>query len=328
MTTPLAAMVTPMKTGHGRRMPAKSRNWGISATSISSDAGSSAPCSARWARADHARADGEAAHREWDPPGELGVAGASPARRQRPDHLLGTHASSVGLNTSSPTSVHGRSPVLPWAGAEVPPLARRADGASLPSVDRTSIRTGRRDRQGGRHEHRLGHLPSPGQRAPARDRRPGPLGVVHAAVGRRAGRCLRRPRRPPRGTARRVDPPPAGPGRPRPGDRRAGVRGERGAWPGARSPTSSPAYVVCSTGRRTTRCCGTPRRQEHRLLAVAAGDATISDPLSRSAAAGERLVARIRDADGSSGAGSRLTERVAGLVRRIPMPIVGARLGG
>ena len=70
------------------------------------------------------------------------------------------------------------------------------------------------------------------------------------------------------------------------------------------------------------------RRQEHRLLGVAAGVATISDPLGHSAAAGERLVARIRDDEGSSGAGSRLTERVAGLVRRIPMPIVGARLGG
>ncbi len=68
--------------------------------------------------------------------------------------------------------------------------------------------------------------------------------------------------------------------------------------------------------------------QEHRMLAVAAGDATISDPLSHSAAAGARLVVRIREAEGSSGAGSRLTERVAGLVRRIPMPIVGARLGG
>ena len=68
-------------------------------------------------------------------------------------------------------------------------------------------------------------------------------------------------------------------------------------------------------------------RQEHRLLAVAAGHATISDPLSRSAAAGERLVARIRGADRSSDGGSRLTERVAGLVRRVPMPIVGARLG-
>ena len=34
-------------------------------------------------------------------------------------------------------------------------------------------------------------------------------------------------------------------------------------------------------------------RHEHRLLAVAAGYATISDPLSRSAGAGERLVARI-----------------------------------
>ena len=68
-------------------------------------------------------------------------------------------------------------------------------------------------------------------------------------------------------------------------------------------------------------------RQEHRLLAVAAGFATIGDPLSRSAAAGERLVERIRDADRSSGRGSRLTERVAGLVRRVPMPIVGARLG-
>ena len=70
------------------------------------------------------------------------------------------------------------------------------------------------------------------------------------------------------------------------------------------------------------------RRQEHRLLAVAAGIATISDPLSHSAAAGERLVARIRAADRASGTESRLTERVAGLVRRIPMPIVGARLGG
>jgi hypothetical protein len=69
-------------------------------------------------------------------------------------------------------------------------------------------------------------------------------------------------------------------------------------------------------------------RQEHRVLAIAAGVATISDPVSHSAAAGERLVARIRDTEGSSGASSRLTERVAGLVRRIPMPIVGARLGG
>jgi hypothetical protein len=69
------------------------------------------------------------------------------------------------------------------------------------------------------------------------------------------------------------------------------------------------------------------RRKEHRMLAVAAGHATISDPLSRSAAAGERLVARIRDTDRWSGGGSRLTERVAGLVRRVPMPIVGARLG-
>jgi hypothetical protein len=69
-------------------------------------------------------------------------------------------------------------------------------------------------------------------------------------------------------------------------------------------------------------------RQEHRLLAVAAGVATINDPLPRSAAAGVRLVARIREADGSSGVGSRLNERVAGLVRRVPMPIVGARLGG
>jgi hypothetical protein len=68
-------------------------------------------------------------------------------------------------------------------------------------------------------------------------------------------------------------------------------------------------------------------RQEHRLLAVAAGFATIGDPLARSATAGERLVERIRDADRSSGRGSRLTERVAGLVRRVPMPIVGARLG-
>jgi hypothetical protein len=68
-------------------------------------------------------------------------------------------------------------------------------------------------------------------------------------------------------------------------------------------------------------------RHEHRLLAVAAGAATIGDPPSRSAAAGERLVARIRAADRSSVAGSRLTERVAGLVRRVPMPIVGARLG-
>jgi hypothetical protein len=68
-------------------------------------------------------------------------------------------------------------------------------------------------------------------------------------------------------------------------------------------------------------------RQEHRMLAVAAGVATINDPLSRSAAAGERLVARIRDAARSPDAGNRLTERVAGLVRRVPMPIVGARLG-
>jgi hypothetical protein len=67
-------------------------------------------------------------------------------------------------------------------------------------------------------------------------------------------------------------------------------------------------------------------RQEHRLLAVAAGLATIGDPLSRSAEAGARLVVRFRSAD-RSGAGSRLTERVAGLVRRVPMPIVGARLG-
>jgi hypothetical protein len=69
------------------------------------------------------------------------------------------------------------------------------------------------------------------------------------------------------------------------------------------------------------------RRQEHRMLAVSAGVATIGDPASRSAAAGERLVARIREADRPSGRGSRLTERVAGLVRRVPMPIVGARLG-
>jgi hypothetical protein len=69
------------------------------------------------------------------------------------------------------------------------------------------------------------------------------------------------------------------------------------------------------------------RRQEHRMLAVAAGHATTGDPLSRSAAAGERLVTRVRDTDGSSGGGSRLTERVAGLVRRVPMPIVGARWG-
>jgi len=68
-------------------------------------------------------------------------------------------------------------------------------------------------------------------------------------------------------------------------------------------------------------------RQEHRTLAIAAGLATINDPASRSAAAGERLVARIRDDHGSSGGGSRLTERVAGLVRRVPMPIVGARWG-
>jgi hypothetical protein len=68
-------------------------------------------------------------------------------------------------------------------------------------------------------------------------------------------------------------------------------------------------------------------RQEHRMLAIAAGVATINDPISRSAAAGEGLVARIRDADRSSGGGSRLTERVAGLVRRVPMQIVGARLG-
>jgi hypothetical protein len=69
------------------------------------------------------------------------------------------------------------------------------------------------------------------------------------------------------------------------------------------------------------------RCQEHRMLAVSAGVATIGDPTSRSAAAGERLVARIREADRPSGGGSRLTERVAGLVRRAPMPIVGARLG-
>ena len=69
------------------------------------------------------------------------------------------------------------------------------------------------------------------------------------------------------------------------------------------------------------------QRQEHRMLAVAAGVATINDPPSRSAAAGERLVARIRDAARWPDAGSRLTERVAGLVRRVPMPIVGARLG-
>ena len=69
-------------------------------------------------------------------------------------------------------------------------------------------------------------------------------------------------------------------------------------------------------------------RHEHRLLAVAAGRATISDPLSRSAAEGERLVARFRDADRPSVADTRLTERVAGLVRMIPLPIVGARLGG
>jgi hypothetical protein len=68
-------------------------------------------------------------------------------------------------------------------------------------------------------------------------------------------------------------------------------------------------------------------RHEHRLLAVAAGFATIGDPPSRSAAAGERVVARIRATDRSSIAGNRLTERVAGLVRRVPMPIVGARLG-
>ncbi|HEX5861286.1 MAG TPA: hypothetical protein VFY58_05560 [Nocardioides sp.] len=68
-------------------------------------------------------------------------------------------------------------------------------------------------------------------------------------------------------------------------------------------------------------------RQEHRMLAVSAGLATIGDPASRSAAVGARLVARIRGADRSAGGGSRLTERVAGLVRRVPMPIVGARLG-
>lgn len=68
-------------------------------------------------------------------------------------------------------------------------------------------------------------------------------------------------------------------------------------------------------------------RQEHRMLAVSAGLATIGDPASRSAAAGARLVARIRGGDRSAGGGSRLTERVAGLVRRVPMPIVGARLG-
>jgi hypothetical protein len=70
------------------------------------------------------------------------------------------------------------------------------------------------------------------------------------------------------------------------------------------------------------------RRQEHRMLAVSAGVATIGDPTSHSAAAGERLVARIREVDRPSNTGSRLTERVAGLVRRVPMPIVGARLGG
>jgi hypothetical protein len=69
------------------------------------------------------------------------------------------------------------------------------------------------------------------------------------------------------------------------------------------------------------------QRQEYRMLAVAAGAATIGDPLSRSAAEGQRLVSRIRGAGGSSDGGSRLTERVAGLVRRVPMPIVGARLG-
>lgn len=69
------------------------------------------------------------------------------------------------------------------------------------------------------------------------------------------------------------------------------------------------------------------RRHEHRMLAVSAGVATTGDPTSRSAVAGERLVARIREADRPSGGSSRLTERVAGLVRRVPMPIVGARLG-
>lgn len=68
-------------------------------------------------------------------------------------------------------------------------------------------------------------------------------------------------------------------------------------------------------------------RQEHRMLAVSAGLATIGDPASRSAAIGARLVARIRGTDRSAGGGSRLSERVAGLVRRVPMPIVGARLG-
>lgn len=68
-------------------------------------------------------------------------------------------------------------------------------------------------------------------------------------------------------------------------------------------------------------------RQEHRMLAASAGLATTSDPAAHSAAVGAQLVARIRDQEGSSDGGSRLTERVAGLVRRVPMPIVGARLG-
>jgi hypothetical protein len=67
------------------------------------------------------------------------------------------------------------------------------------------------------------------------------------------------------------------------------------------------------------------QRHEYRLLAVAAGLATLDDPPSYRTAVGGRLLDRIRSADSDDG--GRLADRMADLVRRVPMRILGARLG-
>lgn len=69
-------------------------------------------------------------------------------------------------------------------------------------------------------------------------------------------------------------------------------------------------------------------QHEHRMLAVAAGLAALADPPARSARAGQRLVAGLRDARVAPARAARLTDRVAALVRRVPTPVLGARLGG
>jgi hypothetical protein len=67
------------------------------------------------------------------------------------------------------------------------------------------------------------------------------------------------------------------------------------------------------------------QRHEYRLLAVAAGLATLNDPPSYRAAVGQRLLDRIHSAD--SDEGRPLVDRMADVVRWVPMRILGARLG-